>query len=229
MRPTLARVAGVGRVEVLLERHARDRGRRRPDAAARRRADGARRRGRRCKAANRLAPGRRATPRAGTQHLVLASGLWRSVGRHRGDAGPGEGRRDGPRARPRRRLPRRAGPHVTLVTGNGRPRAIVTVSQQIGANILDVRDGVEAALATLTHSAARRACTLTKIYDLAEFVADAIANVRDAILIGGLLAVLVLLRVPARLAAHDRGRAHAAAHGVSPRSSSCGSSASRST
>ncbi len=34
---------------------------------------------------------------------------------------------------------------------------------------------------------------MTKVYDLAEFVADAIANVRDAILIGGVLAVLVLL------------------------------------
>ena len=34
---------------------------------------------------------------------------------------------------------------------------------------------------------------MVKTYDLAEFVATAIANVRDAILIGGLLAVLVLL------------------------------------
>src|SRR4029079_6389766 len=33
----------------------------------------------------------------------------------------------------------------------------------------------------------------TKVYDLAEFVSDSIANVRDAILIGGLLAVIVLI------------------------------------
>ena len=34
---------------------------------------------------------------------------------------------------------------------------------------------------------------LVKTYDLAEFVATAIDNVRDAIIVGGVLAILVLL------------------------------------
>ena len=34
---------------------------------------------------------------------------------------------------------------------------------------------------------------ITKVYDLAEFVRASIANVRDAILIGGVLAVVILL------------------------------------
>ena len=56
--------------------------------------------------------------------------------------------------------------------------------------------------------------TITKVYDLAEFVATAIANVRDAILIGGVLAVDRPAGVPARLAA-DAGRGrHAAARGA---------------
>ena len=40
---------------------------------------------------------------------------------------------------------------------------------------------------------ARAGLKLSKTYDLAEFVATAIANVRDAILIGSVLAVIVLL------------------------------------
>ena len=88
------------------------------------------------------------------------------------------------------------------------------MSQQLGANILDVRAGVEEALSELARSAARRRCALSKIYDLAEFVATAIANVRDAILIGGLLAVVVLfvflrdwrMTLVARYAAADRPR-----------------------
>ena len=34
---------------------------------------------------------------------------------------------------------------------------------------------------------------ITRVYDLAEFVEESIASVRDAILIGGLLAIVVLL------------------------------------
>ena len=50
----------------------------------------------------------------------------------------------------------------------------------------------EATLRDLTHTLPS-GLRLSKVYDLAEFVATAIANVRDAILIGGALAVLVLL------------------------------------
>src|SRR5262249_42868537 len=81
---------------------------------------------------------------------------------------------------------------TSLVSGNGKPAASISVSQQIGANILDVRTGIEGVLNDLTKSLPA-GLVLTKTYDLAEFVTTAIANVRDAILIGSVLAVIVLL------------------------------------
>ena len=44
------------------------------------------------------------------------------------------------------------------------------------------------------------------LYDLAEFVKSAVGSVRDAIVIGGLLAVFVLDRIPPRLAGHVHRR-----------------------
>jgi CzcA family heavy metal efflux pump len=79
-----------------------------------------------------------------------------------------------------------------LVTGNGRDAVSISISQQIGANVLEVQRGVDAALATLA-KVLPSGIRITKVYDLAELVADAIASVRDAILIGGLLAVVVLV------------------------------------
>jgi len=142
------------------------------------------------KAQNRLEPvGRFA--QAGQQHLVLASGLWASAADiaaapvqvkggatiRVGDLGtvvPGS---------PDRTL---------LVTGNGRDAISISISQQIGANILALKQGVDAALADLKQTLPA-GITITKVYDLAEFVSDAIASVRDAILIGGFLAIVVLI------------------------------------
>jgi multidrug efflux pump subunit AcrB len=76
--------------------------------------------------------------------------------------------------------------------GNGREAVSLSISQQIGANILDLRAGLEQTLADLAHTLPG-GLRITKVYDLGEFVASAIANVRDAILIGGLLAVIVLI------------------------------------
>jgi CzcA family heavy metal efflux pump len=79
-----------------------------------------------------------------------------------------------------------------LVTGNGRDAVSLSISQQIGANILDLRAGIEQTLEDLAHTLPA-GLRVTKVYDLGEFVASAIANVRDAILIGGFLAVVVLV------------------------------------
>ena len=79
-----------------------------------------------------------------------------------------------------------------LVTGNGRDAVSISISQQIGANILDLKAGIEQTLRDLANSLPA-GLTVTKVYDLAEFVASAITNVRDAILIGGFLAVVVLI------------------------------------
>src|SRR6185503_19880087 len=141
------------------------------------------------RASNQITPVAR-YPSGGLQYLVLASGLWTSVDQIaqtpvsvKGgavvrvtdlvDVFPG------------------APDRLSLVTGNGKPAAIVSVSQQVGSNILDVRDGVETALRDLT-SSLPSGLHVSKVYDLAGFVADAMASVRDAIFIGGLLAIVVL-------------------------------------
>jgi CzcA family heavy metal efflux pump len=128
---------------------------------------------------------------SGQQHLALASGQWTSIDQIGGspvivkngstirvnDLGmvvPGT---------PDRTL---------LVTGNGRDAVSISISQQIGANILDLKAGIEQTLRDLANSLPA-GLTVTKVYDLAEFVASAITNVRDAILIGGFLAVVVLI------------------------------------
>jgi len=141
------------------------------------------------KAANTLVPVAR-YPTAGIQYLVLASGLWKSAAEiasapivvKKGaalrvsdvaDVFPGSPDR------------------VTLVTGNGKPAALLNVSQQIGSNILAVRQGVEERLKELAKTLPA-GLQISKVYDLAGFVADAMGSVRDAIIIGGLLAVAVL-------------------------------------
>ncbi len=78
-----------------------------------------------------------------------------------------------------------------LVYGNGRPGALISVSRQIGGNILQVADQVKAAAANLG-TAIPKTLHLSLVYDLAGFVREAVASIRDAVLIGGLLAVLIL-------------------------------------
>ncbi len=79
-----------------------------------------------------------------------------------------------------------------LVSGNGRPAAIVNVARQIRGNILDVTDGVMEALRGYRASLPP-GVRLQVVYDLAEFVRDAVGSVRDAIAIGSLLAIGVLV------------------------------------
>jgi CzcA family heavy metal efflux pump len=81
---------------------------------------------------------------------------------------------------------------TTLVSGNGEPAAVVSVARQIRGNILTVTDGTLAALRAYRASLPP-AVKWTVVYDLAAFVRASVANIRDAILIGGFLAVLVLI------------------------------------
>jgi CzcA family heavy metal efflux pump len=189
MRPSLSRVAGVGNVEVLASDT------REIEVIA----DPARLTASgltigdvadALQASNTLQPVGRYDA-AGLQHLVVASGMW-------------QGMQDIPStplvvkggatilvsdvATVQAGAPDR----TTLITGDGAVAANISVSQQVGANILDVRAGVESALADLAKTLPA-GLKLSKTYDLAEFVATAIANVRDAILIGSALAVIVLL------------------------------------
>jgi len=81
---------------------------------------------------------------------------------------------------------------TTLITGNGEPAALVSVARQIGGNIIAIGDAVQQ---TLRDQAASLppAIRISKVYDLAAFVSDAVASVSEAIVIGSLLAIFVLL------------------------------------
>jgi CzcA family heavy metal efflux pump len=128
---------------------------------------------------------------SGLQHLTLASGLWTNVDQialapvkvtngatirvsDLGTVAPGSPDR------------------TMLVTGNGRDAVVMTIAQQIGANILDLKAGIDGVLANLA-GVLPAGIRITRVYDLAEFVEESIASVRDAILIGGFLAIVVLL------------------------------------
>jgi CzcA family heavy metal efflux pump len=142
------------------------------------------------KAANTLAPvGHFAS--GGVQQLVLASGLWTSTA----DIAqtPIVVRPDGLlRVADVAEVFPGAPDRTGLVTGNGRDAASISVSQQVGANILEIETGVQQAVDELAR-ALPAGLHITKVYDLAEFVRASIANVRDAILLGGVLAVAILL------------------------------------
>ncbi|MGH9713112.1 MAG: efflux RND transporter permease subunit [Candidatus Acidiferrales bacterium] len=79
----------------------------------------------------------------------------------------------------------------TLITGNGQPAALINISRQIGGNILQLASDVKAQIANLG-SAIPKTLRISVVYDLAEFVSESIGSVRDAILIGAILAVLIL-------------------------------------
>ncbi len=78
-----------------------------------------------------------------------------------------------------------------LVTGNGRPAAILSITRQIGGNIVDISDQVKK-LALHDNNLIPPTLHLSVVYDLAEFVQESIASVRDAVILGGLLAIVVL-------------------------------------
>jgi len=79
----------------------------------------------------------------------------------------------------------------TLITGNGQTAALINISRQIGGNILQIAGDIKQQALNLG-TAIPSTLKLSVVYDLAEFVHEAIANVRDAIFIGGLLAILIL-------------------------------------
>jgi CzcA family heavy metal efflux pump len=189
VRPALARVRGIGRVEVLASdtreievvvdpQKAFAAGLTVPDVSEA------------LRQTNQLVPVGR-FPQNGQQHLALVSGLWNSAREientplvlHNGTVV-----RLGDVATVFPGAPDR----TLLVTGNGRDAAVVSISQQPEANILNLKAAVEEVVRGLG-KALPSGLRITKVYDLAEFVASSIANVRDAILVGGILAILVLV------------------------------------
>ena len=81
---------------------------------------------------------------------------------------------------------------VRLVAGDGRPAALLSITRQQGGNTLRMADSIDA-LATQFSKTLPSGVVLKPVYDQAVLVRAAVASVRDAILIGAALAVVVLL------------------------------------
>jgi len=79
-----------------------------------------------------------------------------------------------------------------IVAGNGRPAALVNVARQPNGNTLRLQRDVRAAVAGI-RPLLPAGVRLEAVYDQAALVREAIGSVRDAMLLGGALAVLVLL------------------------------------
>lgn len=82
--------------------------------------------------------------------------------------------------------------HVRIMSGDGKPAALINVTRQIGGNTVAVADTVQRAAAALAKSLPP-GVHLKPVYDQSILVRDAVSSVRDAMLIGAALAVLILL------------------------------------
>jgi len=82
--------------------------------------------------------------------------------------------------------------HVRVIAGDGKPAALLNVSRQIGGNTVAIADSVAAIVAALGPTLPP-GVHLKAVYDQASLVRDAVRSVRDAMLVGAALAVLVLL------------------------------------
>jgi CzcA family heavy metal efflux pump len=189
MKPALARVAGVGRIEVLASDTREvevvlDPAKLTAANLTVSDVSGA------LRAQNTLAPVGRFNE-SGQQHLSLASGLWKSADQI-GDAPVIVKNGATIRVADLGTVTPGSPDRTLLITGNGRDAISISISQQIDANILMLKEGVDAALEGLSH-ALPSGIRVTKVYDLAEFVSASIASVRDAILVGGFLAIVVLI------------------------------------
>jgi CzcA family heavy metal efflux pump len=128
---------------------------------------------------------------SGLQHLTLASGLWKNIDQIA--QAPVKIKNGATlRVSDLGTVTRGAPDRTLLITGNGQDAVSMSVAQQIGANILDLKAGVDGVLASLTN-VLPTGIRISRVYDLAEFVEESIVSVRDAILIGGALAIVVLL------------------------------------
>src|SRR6185295_4766540 len=82
--------------------------------------------------------------------------------------------------------------HVRIIAGDGKPAALINVTRQVGGNTLALADSVARIMATVAPSLPP-GVHLKPVYDQAELVREAVRSVRDAMLIGAALAVVVLL------------------------------------
>ncbi|MFI5213583.1 MAG: efflux RND transporter permease subunit, partial [Gemmatimonadales bacterium] len=82
--------------------------------------------------------------------------------------------------------------HVRIIAGDGRPVAALNITRQVGGSTLAIADSITHLAATI-QTTLPPGVRLKPLYDQASLVRDAVRSVRDAMLIGAALAVLVLL------------------------------------
>lgn len=82
--------------------------------------------------------------------------------------------------------------HVRIVAGDGKPGALINITRQIGGNTVALADSI-AQIAATVRKTLPSGVILKPVYDQAALVRDATKSVRDAMLIGALLAVIILL------------------------------------
>jgi multidrug efflux pump subunit AcrB len=81
--------------------------------------------------------------------------------------------------------------HVRIVAGDGKPAALLNITRQVGGNTVAIADSVEKAATTLRKTLPK-GIILKPVYDQASLVREATTSVRDAMLIGAALAVIIL-------------------------------------
>lgn len=79
----------------------------------------------------------------------------------------------------------------TYGSANGKPSVLVFVSKQSKTNTVDVTDGVNAKMTELQETVLPADITVEKIRDQSKYIRDNIADVWNAILFGGFLALLI--------------------------------------
>ena len=82
--------------------------------------------------------------------------------------------------------------HVRIIAGDGKPAALINITRQVGGNTLAVADSVASIAASLAKTLPP-GVVLRPVYDQAALVRDAVKSVRDAMIIGAVLAVIILL------------------------------------
>ncbi len=82
--------------------------------------------------------------------------------------------------------------HVRVISGDGKPAALLNITRQADGNSILIADSVARLVAAIAPTLPV-GVHLKPVYDQASLVRDAVTSVRDAMLIGAALAVLVLL------------------------------------
>jgi CzcA family heavy metal efflux pump len=81
---------------------------------------------------------------------------------------------------------------VRLIRGNGRPAALINISRQPNGSTLELSDSVAQTIEALRKTLPK-GVTVQRVYDQAALVREAVRSVRDAMIIGAILAVVILL------------------------------------